>query len=398
MVKALESDEADVVIIANGTDNARRMNQSYTIEDLGNTNTSPPKTQVIEWYRNRLWALDANKLYWSEAISSAYASAFNRTTNYYNIPVGEERAIVGLRDTGMLIAGSDQIWSLNPSLVPSASNDKPELMLDIGVRAGRTMKMVADDVWFLAPDGVRGVFRTEQDKVILGQSKPLSWKIKTSVDSINWNYASKFDAIYFDGKYLLTITTGTSTTNNEVWVAYPDLRDPMGLPAWVVFDGWNIARFATISVNGEERLYGIDSTNGKVYRLFSGTSDNGTAITLTEEGRGEDFGNPLKYKYGGEFKLKVAGGTGTIIASANPDNTGYTQLGSVVLEDSGLDFPLTFPLDFRGANEASEQWHLEPVGRFKRIKFKLYAATLNQQITILESIATTFLDEYGAEE
>ena len=397
-VKAIESDEGDVVIISNGTDNVYRMNQSYSMQDLGDTNGSPPKTPVYEWYRNRLWALDGNKLYYSGAIPSDYSASatggFVRNTNYYNIPVGEARRIVGLRDTGMLIAGSEQIWGLNPAITPAPSTDKPELILDMGVRASNTMQMVADDVWFLAPDGVSGVFRTQQDKVQLGQSKPLTWKLKTEFDSINWGKITKAEGIYFDGKYFISLPTGTSTYNNEIWVAYPDIRDNFGLPSWVVFTGLAIAKFAKISVSGEERLYGIDASNGKVYRLFSGTSDNGTAITFLEEGRAEDFGQPLKYKWGGEFKLKVKGGTGTIIASANPDNTGYTQLGSITLSESGLDFPLTFPLDFRGDNEAVEQFHLDSLGKFKRIKFKIYANTLNQSITILESIATTFSEEY----
>ena len=52
-------------------------------------------------------------------------------------------------------------------------------------------------------------------------------------------------------------------------------------------------------------MYGIDATDGSVYRLFNGTSDNETAIVYQEEGRAEDFSNPLVYKNGGEFKLKL---------------------------------------------------------------------------------------------
>jgi len=398
MIKCLESDEADVVIIANGSNNCFRMNQSQVMQDLGDTNTSPPLTTVYEWYRNRLWALDANKLSYSEAISSAYAFAFVRDTNYYNIPVGTARRIIGVRDTGLLVAGSDQIWGINPAITPAPATDKPELMLDIGVVAANSMQMVADDVWFLSPDGIRGVLRTQQDNLQLGNSKPLSWKLKTEFDDINWEQTSKADAVFFDGKYFLTITTGTSTYNNKIWVGYPDLKDEMGLPSWVTFTGLNIAKFTKISVSGEERLYGIDAVTGKVYRLFSGTSDNGVAITYTEESRAEDFGQPLKYKSGGEFKVKAKGGTGTIIVSVSIDGAAYMQLGSMSLAISGVTFPFTFPVIFSAYAEAEEQWHLDSLGKFKRAKFKIYASTLNAVITILESVVTTFLDEYGSED
>jgi hypothetical protein len=397
-VKAIESDEGDVVIISNGTDNCFRLKQDYTLEDLGDGNLSPPLTTAMEYYRNRLWALKDNKLYFSEAISSAYASAFDRSSDYYNIPIGNHMGILGLRDTGMLVMGSDQIWGLNPSLTPSPSTDKPELILDIGVRAGNTIKMVADDVWFMAPDGIRGVFRTQQDKVQLGQSKPLSWKLKTEFEDINWAHISKADSVYWDGKYFLTITTGTGSYNNKIWVAYPDLKDEFGLPAWVVFDGLNIARFAKISVDGEERLYAIDSANGKVYRMMSGTSDNSTAITYTEEGRAEDFGKPLQFKNGGEFKIKCRGGTGTINVFASVDGAGYVGLGSLSLAISGVTFPTSFPVVFSTYEEASEQWHLDPLGKFKRIKFKITCSTVDAVVTILESIATTFLEEYLSED
>jgi hypothetical protein len=396
--KAIESDEGDVVIVSNGTDNCFRMNQSYAMQDLGDHVLAPPLTTVLEYYRNRLWALKENKLYWSEAISSSYASAFDRDNDYYNIPVGTERGLVGIRDTGLIVAGDDSIWGLNPSITPSASTDKPEKILDIGVRSAGSMKQVADDVWFLAPDGVRGVFRTQQDKLQLGQSKPLSWKIKSEIDAINWTYRNNFDAIYFDGKYFLTLATGASSTNNQVLVAYPDLRDEFGLPAWVVFDGLNIAKFATISVNGEERLYGIGSDDAKVYRLMNGTSDNGTAIAFTEVSRAEDFGEPLKFKSGGEFKLKCSGGTGTINVYASIDGQGYTGLGSLSLAITGVTFPVTFPVTFASNAEAEEQWHLDSLGKFKRIKFKLYANTVNQVITILETIAVSFVDEYMSED
>jgi hypothetical protein len=245
---------------------------------------------------------------------------------------------------------------------------------------------------FLANDGVRGLFRTQQDNLQAGQSFPISYPLKDEFNLINWAYISKASAIFFDNKYIIALPSGSSTYNNSIWVYYPAYK------AWVTITGWNIGAFATLKINGEERLYGIDANDGSVYRLFYGVGDNGSNIEFIEEGRGEDFGQPLVDKYGGDFKLRVAGGNGTLIISANPDGNGYSQLGTLDLVVTGVTFPTTFPVDFSGEEEVTGVFHLDPLGKFKRIKFKIYCTDNNAVITILESLATTFQDNYLSEE
>ena len=392
MVKALESDEADVVIIQNGVDQAFRMAQDYTFEALGDTNTSPPLTTVMEYYRDRLWCLDANKLYYSEAVSSAYASAFDRTNNYYNIPVGTARALVGTRDYGLVVFGSLQIYQLNPAMTPAPATDKPELVLDIGCVNGDTVKQVGDDFYYLAYDGVRAVKRTVQDKLQSGQTQPLSWNLKKELEEVNWNYIDKADAVFFQDKYILTLPTGGSTTNNKLWIHYPALN------AWSIISGQSISKFTTVKFANELRLYGVDGTNGKLYRMFYGTSDNDTAIEYIEEGRAEDFGKPLQNKWGGEFKLRAYGNTATFTPTADIGQ-GYVAItgDSLVLPDGGLDFPFDFPISF-GAIEGNGVWHLDNLGKFKTIKFRILCNTKNAEFIIKETLATTFGEEYMNED
>ena len=66
----------------------------------------------------------------------------------------------------------------------------------------------------------------------------------------------------------------SSTTNNQMWVYYPALN------AWSIITGQNIAKFATVKFNNEQRLYGVDGVTGKLYRLFYGTNDDDVAINL----------------------------------------------------------------------------------------------------------------------
>ena len=398
MFKAGESGIGDVLLVTNGTDNWFRFDPADwgTPQDLGNTSgtgtDSPPKGTIVGCYfRNRVWILKDNLLYFSAAFPADYAVAFDTVSDVYNIPCGTERALLPLRDTGIVILGQDQIWGLNPSVTPAAT-DKPEKLLDLGCTAGNTAKQVGDDITFLANDGVRGVFRTQQDKLQMGQSYPLSYYLKTEFEEINWSKKANFDAVYFDNKYILTLTTGTTTYNNKMWAYYPAFN------AWVVITGLNIARFAKVVFNGEERLYGIDSNDGSVYRLFSGTTDAGTAIAYTEEGRAEDCGKPFQWKVGGEYKLKAKGGTGTLVVSANPDGQGYSQLGTLSLAVTGVTFPTIFPVTFNTESEANEVFHLEQIGRFKRVKFKIYCNTSGAVIKILERELIGIVEEYQPED
>jgi len=306
-----------------------------------------------------------------------------------------------LRDSGIICVGADEIWGINPSVTPAAT-DKPEKLLGIGSRANDTVIQVGDDIWFFASDGMRGLFRTRQDKVQLGSSYPLSYLLKSRFDVVNWAQITKACAVYFDNKVFLSIATGTSVYNNEVWVFYPSLMIDIGnnirVPATTHITGWNIAKWAKMKVGGEERLYGIDSNDGKVYRIWYGTSDNGTAIEYKEEGRREDFGNPAQHKVGGEYKIKVEGGAGTVTVSANLDNAGYNQLGSLALALTGVSFPATFPITFTNTNEQTGEWHLDNLEKFIGTKFKIFCNTLNASLKILESKATAFLEEYFPEE
>ena len=217
IIKAGESGENDVALISNGTNEVFRMKQNHTFQGLGDTNTSPPLTTVMTYYRNRVWALKDNGLYYADAFPADYSVAFDRTSNYFGVPVGEEMGIVGIRDAGLVAIGKDAIYSLNPSLTPAAT-DRPEKVLDIGCLAANTVQLVGDDIWFFAKDGLRGMFRTQLDKMQSGTSFPLSYLLKDNYDDIRWARIQYACGMYYDNKYFLSITTGNSNYNNQVWI------------------------------------------------------------------------------------------------------------------------------------------------------------------------------------
>ena len=399
MFKAYETAIGDVMFVGNGTDNWYHMDSSYTMTNLGNTSgtgsDSPPRSNVGTFFRNRVWVLTDDLLYYSDASPSAYETSFDTVSQYYRIPVGEERVVYGTRDLGLIVGGKDQIWALNPSSTPAAT-DKPEKLLDIGIVAGKTFKQVGDDYLFLATDGVRALKRTIQDKVQLGNSVPVSYRLKDEFENINWAHIHKATAIYWQNKYFIALPKTGSTYNNTVWVYFP------GSNGWSVIDGWNVGDWAIHKVSGEERLYFIDSNDGKIYRAWSGASNNGTAISFVLEGRQEDFGKPMQEKVGAEIKVVAKpSGDYDLSLSIAFDGGGYSEVGTLNLSSHLITFPTEFPVVFFPDAIVYKKFHLDPYGPFYNMSYKLThnAVTSNaDDVTIYEVSATALVDEYISEE
>lgn len=392
MIKATCSGaNGDVVLISNGTDTVRQMLQDHTVSDLGTGNTDCPLTKVLTFFRNRVWALKSNLLYWSNALPSTYDNVFDRTTNNYNITVGEERAILGLRDLGLICLGADAVYGINPSVTPAAT-DKPEKILDIGCVAGNTAQIVGDDVYFLASDGVRGVFRTQQDKLQLGQTYPLSYPIKSEFDTINWATISKACAVYFDNKYFLALPTGASLYNNRVWVYYPATQ------AWMVITGWNVGAWAKTTFSGQEKLYYIDANDGTVNQAWVGTTNAGEAIDAILIGREEDCDSPLQFKSGGEIEIEAqtAGNNSSLTISVSVDGGSFIVLGTVNLSSAGAPtLPIALPFSLADQFIVRQKLHIDSLGKWKTIQIMIENNEANTDpIVVFAYNIISFIEEY----
>lgn len=385
----------DVALVSNGTDNVRQMLQDHTVTDLGNSNDDCPITKVITFFRNRVWALKANLLYWSSALPSTYDGAFDRTTQSFNITVGEERAVLGLRDLGLICLGADAVYGINPSVTPAAT-DKPEKILDIGCVAGNTAQIVGDDVYFLAPDGVRGVFRTQQDKLQLGQTFPLSYQLKTEFDRINWSQISKACAVYFDNKYFLALPIDSSTYNNRVWVYYPAIQ------SWMVITGWNVGSWGKVKFNGQQLLYYIDANDGTVNRAWTGTTNAGTAIDGVIVGREEDADNPLQKKVGGELEIEAAtaGNGNALTVSVAKDGGSFQTLGTVTLTSAGAPtLPIALPFALSDSFIVREKLHLDSLGEWRTLQVMIENNEANDDPIIYYGYnMVTYISEYENED
>lgn len=398
MLKVGEEGEGDVLLIKFAGNNWFRANQSWTFQDLGSTSgtgsDSPPDSDVALYYRGRLWILKGSQLFFSSTFPADYSSAFDTPTDWYRIPAGDERALIGLRDQGIIVVGSDSIWAINPSVTPVAT-DKPEKLLDIGCIAKKSVVQVGDEVFFLASDGVRALFRNVQDKLQLGASFPVSYPIKDEIDDINWAYANKACAVFFDNKYLLAVPTGSSTYNNKVYVYYPAFQ------GWSVFSGWNVGAWASSKFNNEDVLYYIDSNDGSVYKAFTTNTDNGVAISYQITTRREDLNNQFQEKNGGEVRtLALATGDVDITVDIEFDEGGFNNLGVFNVAGNNLSFPLEFPVTFLDSDKLKKSFQIDSYGAWDRIRLRFSNTndTEGNEIEMTGYDVVTLLDEYQEED
>lgn len=389
----------DVVIVQNGINDAFRIDSGGNLQDLGNTNTSPPLTTVMCWYGNRVWCLLNDLLYFSDAYPADYSTAFDRTANSFRIPVGDEKKLIATRDSGIVAMGKNAIWTIFPSPIPAATDPVMPLVPNMGIVSKKAACAVGDDIYFFAPDGLHSLKRTVQDKLQLGVSYPISYYLKDEFEEISWAYIDSLSMEYFDNKLFISVPTGAATFS--IWIYYPALN------SFTVSDGWYPTCWARYKIGGQEFLYYGKQSQGKVYRAWYGNTDegttttNGTAINYLEESSKMDFGQPLVKKCGGELKVKAkATGNYNLTVSASFNEGTYNILGTLNLTGNGIAFPVTFPINFLPPSLAYKKFCLDSYGEWYLLQTKIQHNATNddKDITVLERSVVTYPVEYIAEE
>lgn len=397
----------DIIIVQNGTDNPFRFQKdssnNWQTQDLGNTagtgSDSPPKSTVMAWYGNRVWVLKNDLLYFSAAYSADYSAAFDTVADWFRIPVGQEMGIHPTRDTGIIVMGKNAIWGIAPSVVPDPSTDKPEpLVTSQGVVSKKGWCAVGDDLYFFAQDGLRSLRRTVQDKLQIGSSYPISWNLQREYDEIEWAYIDRLAMVYFPVENIIKITVPTGAATFKTWIYYPALN------SFTIEDGKSPRCYATHKISGEQRLYYGVHGDGRVYRDNYGytdqgtTASNGTAITSTEEGREEDFGQPLIQKCGGEIEIEASavGGDYSLDVYAKSDGGTYVNLGSMSLaSDTAPTLPVNLPFTLADDYVVRQKFSLDQLGAFRTIQIKIVNDDTNTEEVSWQGVnVITYPEEY----
>lgn len=159
----------------------------------------------------------------------------------------------------------------------------PQLQLitnEVGCESHRTVQIVNNDLWFLAKkDGRAAVYSLGNVQnyfnALRTTEKSLPISSGSYLDSANLTYLQNSCAYYFRNLYVLCVPHGGSSTNNK---AFPyDSRFGSWLGRW---DNINAnAFFSYQDASGNEELYYGSDITGYAVKMFTGTDDNGTAIS-----------------------------------------------------------------------------------------------------------------------
>lgn len=160
----------------------------------------------------------------------------------------------------------------------------------IGCVSHRSICQVGEDIFFAAEDGVYSLGDVANYTEVRTTNK--SARIQRIFDNLTSTNKSKLAAKYFDFKYHLFYSNGTSNDSCLVYdTRYGGWQDWRNIAA-------NSATLWTNSAN-DTRLYFGHPTSGAVYEMYSGTTDDGTAISTVWKSKSFDenlFDLLKKYK------------------------------------------------------------------------------------------------------
>lgn len=171
-----------------------------------------------------------------------------------------------------------QLWYVNTNSTPS--NWSAKLISKVhGCVAPRSLAAGNNGIVFLSADGVRsygqfpGILSDDGSSVMR-----ISEDITPTLDSVtNKSIAA---GIVYNNRYWLSAALNGATYNNAILVADLGNITTDRQPAWTLYTGISIAGFY-VTRGDEYALYGWHPTNGEVYRLDYGDTDNGSAIATS---------------------------------------------------------------------------------------------------------------------
>lgn len=178
----------------------------------------------------------------------------------------------------ILIFKNKSIWKFS-----FTSTGLPQLELvtnEVGCCSYRSIRIVNNELTFAGvKDGRLVVFTVGNVQNYFNALRTTEKSLKISsgsmLDSVNLAYIQNCCATYFRNLYILCVPQGSSTTNDRCFVY--DAR----FNAWVGYwDGINANSFFIYTdSSGNEELYYCSETTGYIVKMFTGSDDNGTAIS-----------------------------------------------------------------------------------------------------------------------
>ena len=284
-------------------------------------------------------------------------TTFDQIENQFRITGGTADYVVamhGFYDDALVVLNRNSIHLVARTQGSLSDTVVKELTGEVGCLARKTVVMQANNMLFLADEGIYGLTFLN-DYNLRGTEEPLSKNIQPYIDRINKNLADKSVAVYFNNRYYIavpldSVAGGNDARGNNAVLIYNFLNK-----GWESLDTYGDSRFLiknfiTASAGVRNNLYAV-SSNGGLHQIdasdssvdrLSVTNESTDVVTPTINSyvtsRGYDF-KTLERKRFTDAQVQMqnlAGETGEYdIAFATEDPDSAESIGTTTTFLSG---------------------------------------------------------------
>lgn len=352
----------------------------------GTTPHFPGAMTSICWWMGRMWVAGTSTapgvLYFSFALNP---EKWDTTNQAFKPGYGTGDRIVALvpfRNEELIIFMTKSVWRLRPS-----NNDifgvgsfgfptNPSFILSpitetIGCGASRSVAVVGKDMIFMDQYGrVRSLRRTETEASQGVEGISLSYNIGGSIpNSLNAAQISKCTAIFHDRKYYLSYPSTSASDVDQIFV-YDSLLGSWAGP-WTFDSAGGFSRFVVSDIEGQVYLYGSRTqASFEVFRMESGTTDDGVAISFNHRTKRISHDIPYTKKKGKAVIVSlVSGSTATVTIKASADGGGFSTLGTMQNDGGVGTLPQDYPFNLGTGGIVRKPFRLTDMGTYHDIQF-----------------------------
>jgi hypothetical protein len=257
-------------------------------------NDPPVGANILCWHTGRMFAAGFAGIGGGAvprdtiAISNLLAfgnGQWNLITRSFRVGSGDGDPIVALHSLqGFTLAvfKANSIWlcQTDPTAEPpnfQASTLVESLGFGVGCVGKRAVASVANDVFFMAQDGVRSLQRMQAAAGQWQLSAPISQPVQQYINRINPAYKQNIQAVSYKEFVMFAIPLDSSTVNNATLVFNTRLNAWLG--CWT---GWTPAAFVKSRFNSIEQLLFGNSTGNLFY--WKDTADTNNPKTYLDNG------------------------------------------------------------------------------------------------------------------
>lgn len=349
----------DKLLISDGTANCRSWDGA-AFTDLGNTagtvTSDPPKgATILCWHAGRMFAAGAglgrDTIYASFLLEFG-SGKWNHTNFSFRVGGGEGEsivALVSLQNYYLAVLKDNSVYLVNtdPTGANAAAWAVQKVSGGLGCVGKKAWCVYANDLLFMARDGVRSLKRMQAAAGQFDVSPPLSQPMQPWIERINWNYGHLIAATTFRELCLFAVPLDNALTPNAVLVWNGRLQRWMG-----VWTGWTPSCWAVSRFNAIEAL-NFGEPNGKV-RKYKNTGDATDDATYLDDGaaiptklwtRGFLFGEPVNDKDGYHAEARFSASNAVVSFSLWADGAELRDWSVNLLQEAaGLPVNLPFNL------------------------------------------------------